>query len=277
LNADSIRPFFLDGPAGPLFAVYYSPKPGRGDAGDLVYVPPFAEEMNRSRRMVAVQARALAEAGTGVLVLDLYGTGDSGGEFRDGRWAVWLGDVAAAVEWLGRQGRQRIGLWGLRLGAILAMQAATRVSGIDRAVLWQPVTNGETMLTQFLRIRVAAGMGGGRGAETTQDLRARLASGDSIEVAGYELAPELAAAIDAARLERWAPANAMPVHWLELVPETGRPISPAGARVVESWQEKGVPVTAAVAVGDPFWTLQETTLAPDLITVTGQLLEESVP
>jgi alpha/beta superfamily hydrolase len=39
--------------------------------------------MNKARRMAALQARALAALGYGVLLLDLHGCGDSSGDFGD--------------------------------------------------------------------------------------------------------------------------------------------------------------------------------------------------
>ena len=55
------RPFCLRGANGPLMAIYYAPGVAPSPAGDLLFVPPFAEEMNRCRAMVALQARALSE------------------------------------------------------------------------------------------------------------------------------------------------------------------------------------------------------------------------
>ncbi|WP_229425321.1 hypothetical protein [Massilia sp. Se16.2.3] len=73
--------FFLDTQGGRRFCLYHAPI---GECrGALVYVHPFAEEMNRSRRMAALQARALAARGIGVLQLDLHGCGDSVGDFGD--------------------------------------------------------------------------------------------------------------------------------------------------------------------------------------------------
>src|SRR3546814_14337350 len=77
---------FIDGPAWRLFAIHHAAAPHCRQGLGLVYLPPFAEEMNRSRRMAALQARALAALGIDVLLLDLFGTGDSAGDFRDARW-----------------------------------------------------------------------------------------------------------------------------------------------------------------------------------------------
>ena len=84
-----MNPFFLVGGQGTLFAIYYPPAAGVPRRDGVLYVPPFAEEMNKSRRLVALQARRLAAAGFGVLVPDLYGTGDSAGDFAEARWSIW--------------------------------------------------------------------------------------------------------------------------------------------------------------------------------------------
>ena len=54
--------FFLPAPDGQRFCIHH---PGRAaDArGALLYLHPFAEEMHKSRRMGALQSRALADAG----------------------------------------------------------------------------------------------------------------------------------------------------------------------------------------------------------------------
>jgi alpha/beta superfamily hydrolase len=43
----------------------------------------LAEELNKSRHVAAAQARAFAAAGYSVLQIDLYGCGDSSGDFGE--------------------------------------------------------------------------------------------------------------------------------------------------------------------------------------------------
>jgi len=83
---------FLDSSQGAVFYILHPPatKPVRGC---ILYSPPFAEELNKSRRMVALQARQLAASGYAVLLLDLYGCGDSGGEFDTATWSIWQDDL----------------------------------------------------------------------------------------------------------------------------------------------------------------------------------------
>ena len=69
--------------------------------------------MNKARRMAALQSRALAAAGFAVLQIDLFGCGDSSGDFADASWAAWQQDVALAVQWLSEHATGgRIDLFG---------------------------------------------------------------------------------------------------------------------------------------------------------------------
>ncbi len=60
----------------------FHPAQGRASGAPLLYLHPFAEEMNKSRRMAALQSRALAEHGYAVLQIDLLGCGDSSRRLR---------------------------------------------------------------------------------------------------------------------------------------------------------------------------------------------------
>jgi exosortase A-associated hydrolase 2 len=261
---------FLDGPRGPLFAVHHpAARQGRDRLG-VVYLPPFAEEMNRARRMAALQARRLAALGIDVLLLDPYGTGDSAGDFGEARWEIWREDVKAAIDWLGKRTGGEVALWGLRLGALLAADVAAAVpERLSRLVLWQPVLSGDRYLTQFLRLRVAATMDKGAGKESTKDLRQRLSQGEALEVAGYELAPALAEAISPLKLQDLlATADPLPLDWLEVTAGEDAALAPASQDLVGALEQAGRRFTARAVKGESFWAIQEITLAPDLLAAT---------
>jgi exosortase A-associated hydrolase 2 len=270
------EPTTLDGVAGRLFTIHYPAQAARA-AHAVLYLPPFAEEMNRARRMAALQARALADAGIGMLVLDPYGSGDSSGDFSDARWEIWRDDAARAARWLRERGYARITLLGLRLGALLALDAiAQHGLTVDRAVLWQPVLRGEQMMTQFLRLRLAAEIaGGGRGRDGTAEIRRQLAAEKIVEIAGYELHHDLVAAIDRLKLVDLGVAARAPIDWIDVVTEPGQAASPAHEQIFERWRRAGLTFRHHRAVGEPFWTLQEITLAPELLALTSRLLGEA--
>src|SRR5215831_1508934 len=98
------HPFFIDGPRGALCAVYYPPSDTVAPRGDVVVAPAFAEEMNRCRSMVSMQARSLAQSGVGALVLDPFGTGDSAGNFSDFTWSRAKDDLLQGIAWLRAHG-----------------------------------------------------------------------------------------------------------------------------------------------------------------------------
>lgn len=272
-HSGPFEPFFLPAVSGERFCLFH---PAAGVArGSVVYVHPFAEEMNKARRMAALQSRMLAAHGYAVLQIDLFGCGDSSGEFGDATWDIWLQDVALGVRWLRQRAGGPVMLWGLRLGALLALDAARLCDPAPEGfVLWQPVVNGEQFLTQFLRLRVAAAMFAAGAAQTgTQDLRTAMHAGEVLEIAGYDLAPALATAIDALKLAALAPqAQGVPVHWFEVVAEAGRPFSPASRRVADAWIASGVALDTHAIAGEPFWNTIEIAECPALLAETARVL-----
>ena len=270
-----MQPFFLPGSAGDLFCLWLRPGAGTNPSEAVLFCPPFAEEMNKSRRMVALQARRLAEHGCSVLLVDVHGTGDSQGDFAAARWDQWRDDMQRALQWLRDAGAQTLTLWGLRLGALLAVQlAAAARPALRRIVLWQPVLRGDQHMTQFLRLRMAAEMTREQKL-TTADLRAAAAAGRSIEVAGYEIAPELLAAVDGLDLAELTRDVDVPVSWLEVVPSAERGMTAASRRVIEAWRGAGGTVTPQTVVGEPFWSTPEISLVPPLLDVSTPLFMAS--
>jgi exosortase A-associated hydrolase 2 len=269
-DAVSPQPLFLPGEEGPLYALYRG-APSAGKA--VLLVAPFAEEMNKSRRMFTLTADALRDRGVASLVVDLFGTGDSTGDFAAARWATWRSDIVRACDWLRARGHAQIALLGLRMGALLALDVARACPGIARVMLWQPVLAGDALITQFLRADVVARMLTQADSRSTTDtLRAQLRNGELIEVAGYTLAPELVEAIERLRLDALAPANGVPVDWIELVSDPARGGTPAGERVRREWQQRGIPLRFRTVVGPPFWSSVEIAVAPELVQATVALL-----
>jgi len=259
----------LEGSAGRLFCVYFGPPPGTMPVANVLCVPPFAEEMNKARRQTAIQARALASDGFAVLVPDLFGTGDSDGELRDARWETWIDDLERGANWLERKHRARLIVWGVRLGALLAADLlGARGPAIGQLLLWQPVISGHMHMNQFFRLRVAADMIAGGEQGSTRELFDEVEQGRTVEIAGYELHPDLVTEIVARDLGRLDTKTAPPVTWFEVVSADDRPIPAASRRLIEQWQMTGAQLSVETIVGEPFWTTPEIAVVPDLITRT---------
>jgi exosortase A-associated hydrolase 2 len=263
----SLYPFFLA--QGRLFGLYFQPD-SSSPRQAILHVPAFAEEMNKSRRMLALQARALAERGFGVLLLDLYGTGDSAGDFGEARWPIWLDDVAMGVEWLHEKGVECINLWALRAGALLALDGlCSRRVACQRLLLWQPVLSGELFLNQFLRLRVASGMLSRTGQESVKELQRRLLDGECLEVAGYTLHPEWARELMALDYQKSPLSSDIgPLGLMEIAGPGQIEHSPLYRKFVETCRAGRMPVDSRIVTGEPFWSTQEIAEAPALIAAT---------
>jgi len=257
-----VHPFFLPTPTGERFCLYHQPAPDRPARGAILYVHPFAEELNKSRRMAALQARAFAQAGYGVLLIDLHGCGDSGGDFSEARWELWLDDLTQASGWLAQRRLEPLYIWGLRLGALLALDASARIRP-QGLVLWQPVLSGRAHLHQFARLHTAALLFGDGGQRDD-------------EIAGYTVAAELQTAIRQADAAAFTPR--CPVHWFELKAtamdaslEAQPRLQPASELLIQRWRDDGLTVHARSMPGPAFWASTEISVCEELIAATTPL------
>lgn len=262
---------FIEARKGRLFGVYHAP--ASDPRGAVLYIHPFAEEMNKARRMAALQARALVAQGFAVLLLDLYGCGDSAGDFGDSEWDDWRDNITCGERWLSERAPGQPVLWGLRLGALLQLDYA-RQQGAQRSfMMWQPVLSGNSLLTQFLRLRSVGEILQGEQGVSTKALRAQLAGGEPLEVAGYWLSPAMADALDAVKAEQLA----LPGHnivWLDIYAGDIKPLSPAIERVAQAWRDAGVQLQISRQSSAPFWSTQEIAESPGLIETSTKLFNE---
>ncbi|MDO8450896.1 MAG: hydrolase 2, exosortase A system-associated [Rhodoferax sp.] len=262
--------------SGQRFCLFH-PAQGEEIRGLVLYIHPFAEEMNKARRMAALQARTLAQAGYAVLQIDLLGCGDSSGDFGDATWEQWVNDVVRGCRWLRSKNDAQgvaadqipLWLWGLRAGCLLAVDAARQMDEVCNFLFWQPPAAGKTLLQQFLRLKVAGDMMGGQSKGIMETMRQQLANGSPVEIAGYMISPGLAMGLEQAVLA--SPANqgqARRLEWFELSTREDASLNPVSAKTIAQWQEAGFAVSSHIAHGPAFWQTTEIEDAPALIAAT---------
>ena len=267
------EPLFLEGSLGRLFAIHHPPQT-RDVKGCMLYVQPLGEEMNRCRQMASLQAQQFAQLGYGTLLLDLYGTGDSEGEYREGTWDGWKADLRAGLSWLTSRNYPEIMLWGVRHGALLALELAREMPPPRRLLLWQPTVSGQAALTQVLRIQMAGNIAdqSNESKEGTKALRDRLAAGETVELSGYETSGALAGGLDRARIADCFDLTEMHVTWFDVLASQGQEASRGSTKTKAEWEEAGATLRYETVVGPAFWQVWERVVASDLIARTSASL-----
>jgi exosortase A-associated hydrolase 1/exosortase A-associated hydrolase 2 len=259
-------PVLLDGTRGRLTGVLYAASPDVEFAGGVLVAPAFAEEMNRCRSMVSMAAARLSALGFETLVVDPYGTGDAAGEFGDADWSTWRADLRAALEWMRARDAACTTILGVRLGAAMAAELAAADPTIRRLALWQPVLDGKSFFTQFLRIRIAAELQTAGGIKSTDELRQRIAAGERIEVSGYRLGARLATELDGVRWPATLPD--VSIGWFEVLAAEDSPVPRPSTKAIEVARAAGRTVDLATPVGPPFWQVHERAVAGALLDAT---------
>jgi exosortase A-associated hydrolase 2 len=219
--------------------------------------------------MVTEVANALQARGFATLVPDLYGTGDSFGNFGDADLETWQADVLAACRWAESEHCPVTQCLGVRLGCTIAAVVAESLyfPRLTATVFWQPVLDGQRFLTQFLRLRIAANLQGSA-SETVGDLRKQLSKGECVEVAGYNLSPTLALGVDALRLAAPLPASLGSLLWLEAVRGDAPELAVPSRAVVDAAVSAGQPVSTQLVAGEPFWAATEVVVNKAFVAAT---------
>jgi len=267
------RAFFLDTPRGARYCQLHAPSQG-ALRGILIHIHPFAEEMNKARRMAALQARAFAESGYAVLQIDLHGCGDSAGDFGEASWQGWIDDVVAAAKWLRSEAGlpgQPIWLWGLRAGCLLAAAAASLVEGPVNLLFWAPTPAGKALLQQFLRLKAAGDLMGGQSKAILEAARKQLAEGATVDVAGYALPASVANGLEQATLQPSSRVDRL--LWLELSTREDAALTPLATTAIARWESTGTVVQSQFVSGPAFWQTTEIEDAPALIAATLDLVQ----
>jgi pimeloyl-ACP methyl ester carboxylesterase len=151
----------------------------------VVICGSFGFEEICARKSVVLLAHELAARGVNVLRFDYFGTGDSlGGPLDADQVATWIGNIRAAADWLRSHGGvSDLSLVGLRLGALLAVNAADTIENLATLALIAPPVSGKAWLRESLAF--SSMIAPPVGATTRGD------SGDVLT--GYRLSAETAA------------------------------------------------------------------------------------
>ncbi|MCP8896254.1 alpha/beta hydrolase [Shinella daejeonensis] len=156
-----------------------------------------------TRKFLRLLAEALAEAGFAVLRFDYPGTVDSLDGPDGGGLAAWTDAADAACDRLrALSGCDRVALFGLGTGALVADTLAARREDAAGLILAAPVVNGRKLLRETgIRAKVVLA---GLGLADDPDLKGQ------VTIGGLVLAPDVAEALKTARLDGNGPGRIIP-------------------------------------------------------------------
>lgn len=256
----SVTPAFLPGSCGQIFTITYSNKAkDHSLQPNLLFIPPFAEEANKSRHMLSALGRSLASNGIKTTIIDLYGCGDSEGDIDQVNLKSWHQDISNVLQHIQQHSantsRANISIGGLRLGATIAIDfLAKSQQQVDNLLLWQPVVKGEQFMKQFIRLKIAESITKSSAPTTsTSQIIAELENGNTQEISGYQLTKDLFQDISALSCLHQNIATDTQLHLLEINPSSAPSIPMVKA--VSSYEN--INASHHICQGSQFWSCQE--------------------
>ena len=180
------------------------------------------------------------------------------------------------IDWSSSQGATTVCLWGVRLGALMAMDLVSqRPEIVKELLLWQPVYSGKQSITQFLRLRMALGMMQGQ-QESVGDLRnlavLRVKSWKSQDIL---FALSCIEEIDQLEARQMNIPDTCTVSLFEVASSTEKPMTVPTRNQLQAWTSVGIRTNSAVVAGDPFWSTQEIGISTDLIDASSEALSSA--
>lgn len=237
----------------------------------VVVIPPFAEEMNKSRHLLTAVMRQLAAKGCSCFMLDNYGTGDSEGDLDSATTAIWRADLQHLLQKLAAEGFNQVSFIAVRFGALQLFDLLNHSNlalTAKQLVLWQPMFDINKFWQQFVRIKVAEAMAGG--AKISQkDIEQQLNHGETVEIAGYPISPAFYQSLQHMQTSLPASLSQIELSWFE-TSQLDNIAVPVQKQLQLLQQNTAVHFVQLKA--ESYWQTSELASADELISLTVQQL-----
>ncbi len=170
-----------------LFGVLHSPEHTRGRKG-IIFLHPYAEEKQRVDRIFVRLARLLCSKSYFVMRFDFHNCGDSEGNFEDLTFESQISDLRNVMNLFRRDtGVEDISLFGIRLGADIAIQYAGTDNNIDKMILWSPIINGAEYAGSLIRNKVFSSLMDRNTKISKEQILGALNSEGRVDIDGFYL------------------------------------------------------------------------------------------
>ena len=167
-----------------IFTVLHTPENKTNKKG-ILFIHPYAEEKQRIDRIIVHFARILCTKGYSVMRFDFYGCGDSEGNFEELTFESQISDIQSISNIFIRDtGIEEISLFGVRLGASIALQYSEIDKNIANLILWSPIINGAGYAGTLFRNKIFASFTENKKISKEQILD-KLHSDGRVDIDGY--------------------------------------------------------------------------------------------
>ncbi len=248
----------------------------KGRPNAVLFLPPFAEEINKTRHLANKVIQQLATADCNSFMLDNFGTGDSEGDLDQASLDIWREDIHEFIKLLQQQGYQNLNVIAIRFGSLQLLDLLNNNSlalPLEQIVLWQPMFDPAKFWQQFVRIKVAEAMASGTKI-SQKELEQQLDNGDNIEIAGYPISPAFYHSLQQMNTSLPARLAEYQLSWFETsqLDTVALPVQKKLQQLQQQTKVNFVPLKA-----EPYWQTTELASADELIAATvKQLAGDSV-
>jgi pimeloyl-ACP methyl ester carboxylesterase len=204
-------------------------------------------------RMVGLVVRQAAERGYPALLYHSRGHGDSAGDFAEVTFESLVEDALSAAERLFQSSEVRRVVWlGLRVGALVAAEAAMRLPESAGLVLWEPVASGAEYFRQLVRgLQFSAIARGGKQIPTIDQVLEKIEREGKADIHACYLHAKLYLSMREVSLvkllERWTG----PIFLAQI--RARLKLSATNAALVEALESRGAKVTVTRVTEEPGW------------------------
>jgi len=233
----STENFWIETGRGYIGAAWYWPEFGEAPPTAVLVVPGIAHEERTMAQGLAALAESLLRVGLPTLLIDLHGTAQSTGSLSDDAIGDrWRSDIRAAIGHIRQAGFSKIIVVGVRLGALLALDALGDETKLAM-IAWAPVTSGRRYARE---LKILQGMGAHQGAPG--------AAAASISIAGHDIPRSVTSHL--ASLDMAEIVAGLPSHMLHL--DSADHLDTAW---VDTYREHGVAIEQSISTEANDWLL----------------------
>lgn len=233
----------------------------------VIILPPFAEEMNKSRHIFKQLLTLLSQQQFYGFMLDHYGTGDSEADLDQATISLWRDDLQLLLQHLVHWQFASVSFIALRFGSLQLFDLLNHITlplPIKQLVLWQPMFDSGRFWQQFCRIKIAEAMANGDKINQTQ-IQQQLTAGQIVEIAGYPINLAFYQSIQQINPDIPTALTKLPLSWFELskLDTIAIPVQKMRDNLVEKCQLHFQQIKA-----EAFWQTTELATAEQLIHLT---------